>query len=1027
MIWFNAYTFWLLLPTFMFFKIIESKEGTPAPSAGLSFHDIAALSRGNKPSVIERTIGAIFSKVALGPPVKTKNEYPDDIEKITTTDKPKETASNNVLQKLVTPKIGFDLDKWGFAGFKPREDPFQESIIIVTEDIKEVTTVHPTTSVEPEIPTETMGIQEKQQIRINVPKEPEITDVPPISTKIFPELVNEEVPQKPIISNVPVPTWTDDNQQREVAWRVHIYGTAILYLLVAIYAVSSLVQLAASISVRLLSRLSSAIVLAFVTLATVIRAAHLLHDPYASERGLHPAAGLVLFDLAFPCFSSAHVVLIISLLKVAELQVLPRLLQRLRMSVFVILFHFILTFVVDITAGYTAIGSLHLVSQAVFVLWTLTQCLGYFAAFGPVSRAAKGIEGQMRRSMTNSLHITSPKVPQRLPRPTLLFASKVTLSASICCLLIAALQLFSMFGTFSIPWKSHDSIISSSSYWSWWVFQFFARLMEVLTCLTMAIVASMPHSVSGKKGLVPVLQKLGCCVYNEKGELTAISPDLCSTKTLTLDDGQFPVVCGNGRQMKNYCYQQGPNEAYSAAAINGDILGLTTQLPQLKRVTLSPESEMYDKNSTSILYNDNAFGRVRDVYNKTDRPSYETIDELRGERSVYAIQTGRPLNDCRGCDSAYDCSAPCNYGYSCQRPVQERCLKNPNGSTVMENYVKLLLAARGENPSQDALPPEEGNVYVYNPQCPASTCSSESAANSFDMRLYGCPCTQYNHYHPLPKNGEGGLRPNVSRSPFGHPCYDDSMSVRRSRRSGSSPAKDLKVLQTAEMIRQAKSDVKCNRKETIIAVASKVKQPDASPDSAIVADYETKQQNLCSPFHEGMLKSALEQMNDKKSFTSSVSNFLKVSSAFSLNDIFKSEEKGDSDTNRKSIFDRLRGSQGSLTSSNYHYTPLQGGEEMCSDNIDALCTPSCKKRLLSEDSTLKVSSDATDSTTPCWLSPGVLRRHTERLSHIEGLVDHKIQFENSDMSTDVPSDSKSFDGLSDLSRLNDSSEVESIL
>lgn len=117
-------------------------------------------------------------------------------------------------------------------------------------------------------------------------------------------------------------------------------------------------------------------------------------------------------------------------------------------------FHFALSLSIDIVVGSVGgLFSLHLASQAYFVLWSLALSLGYLAAFAPATRAAISLQTETVRSHLTALHVHGASLPRYLPQPTLLRAVRVTLAAAILALLVAAFQLYGMFGVYGLPWR----------------------------------------------------------------------------------------------------------------------------------------------------------------------------------------------------------------------------------------------------------------------------------------------------------------------------------------------------------------------------------------------------------------------------------------------------------------------------------------------------------------------------------------------------------------------------------------------
>lgn len=127
-------------------------------------------------------------------------------------------------------------------------------------------------------------------------------------------------------------------------------------------------------------------------------------------------------------------------------------------------FHFALSLSIDIVVGSVGgLFSLHLASQAYFVLWSLALSLGYLAAFAPATRAAVSLQTETVRSHLTALHVHGASLPRYLPHPTLLRAVRVTLAAAILALLVAAFQLYGMFGVYGLPWRQQPNTPAGSA------------------------------------------------------------------------------------------------------------------------------------------------------------------------------------------------------------------------------------------------------------------------------------------------------------------------------------------------------------------------------------------------------------------------------------------------------------------------------------------------------------------------------------------------------------------------------------
>lgn len=143
---------------------------------------------------------------------------------------------------------------------------------------------------------------------------------------------------------------------------------------------------------------------------------------------------------------------------------MPAILVKPALWAALVAFHFALSLSIDIVVGSVGgLFSLHLASQAYFVLWSLALSLGYLAAFAPATRAAQSLQTETMRSQLTALHIHGASLPRQLPQSTLLRAVRVTLAAAILALLVAAFQLYGMFGVYGLPWRTQQSSSTASS------------------------------------------------------------------------------------------------------------------------------------------------------------------------------------------------------------------------------------------------------------------------------------------------------------------------------------------------------------------------------------------------------------------------------------------------------------------------------------------------------------------------------------------------------------------------------------
>lgn len=107
---------------------------------------------------------------------------------------------------------------------------------------------------------------------------------------------------------------------RDAAWSIQVYGTSSLFALLGIFALSNLLRLRTSTR-RLLSTSHCLSIQLLVLFLAITRSIHLLYDAYNHRRLLPPALAFSIFNVAFPCLSSALAVLLLGIFKATKLQV----------------------------------------------------------------------------------------------------------------------------------------------------------------------------------------------------------------------------------------------------------------------------------------------------------------------------------------------------------------------------------------------------------------------------------------------------------------------------------------------------------------------------------------------------------------------------------------------------------------------------------------------------------------------------------------------------------------------------------
>jgi hypothetical protein len=388
---------------------LQRAPATSAPLQGLSLLDLPVFSRGDRPSSMDKTLGAIFSKVAFSAATNqtgTKNEVFDSSANSSASGRPAESgapsagspvaasstteatttttslssssSASTTTAATIRPKPVFELDTRVFD-FIPYErtapppnanqrlynpnvpglrgpsrintarnpaDPVPNQPFNLRPTIPPLlidltsSTVRTTTS--PTTTTSTTTTQLPPGRDEDGDDDDETaapTTTPAIKTSTTTSTTtttSTSTTTSTTTTAAPVPTSaeSEDNaadgsgdykrqssdKNRETAWSFQIYGTSSLFALLGMFALSNLLRLRTATR-RLLSTSHCLSIQLLVLFLAITRSIHLLYDAYNHKRLLPPALAFCIFNVAFPCLSSALAVLLLAMFKATKLQV----------------------------------------------------------------------------------------------------------------------------------------------------------------------------------------------------------------------------------------------------------------------------------------------------------------------------------------------------------------------------------------------------------------------------------------------------------------------------------------------------------------------------------------------------------------------------------------------------------------------------------------------------------------------------------------------------------------------------------
>jgi hypothetical protein len=402
----------------------RSQRVTSAPLLqGLSLLDLPVFSRGDRPSSMDKTLGAIFSKVAFSATnqsgatglvaVASSNKNSDQttdkvnernaaldaggqpssngINSTATSSTTTEASTSSESKSVVLPSSStlvpirskpvfeFDTRVFDFIPYdrtptpsdpnrqynpnvpglrgpsrintarnpgnnqpfnlRPTLPPLVDLSGVGQSGNRFVTTIkhHTTTTVTPSTTTESIEDDEAlDTTTITATSTTTTTVTPPSTTTVTttntpPERGPHEVSTAssgrghPSTSTRDVTNRVETEEQvtgadRDAAWSIQVYGTSTLFALLGLFALSNLMRLRSSTR-RLLNTSHCLSIQLLVLFLAITRSIHLLYDAYNHRRLLPPALAFSIFNVAFPCLSSALAVLLLGIFKATKLQV----------------------------------------------------------------------------------------------------------------------------------------------------------------------------------------------------------------------------------------------------------------------------------------------------------------------------------------------------------------------------------------------------------------------------------------------------------------------------------------------------------------------------------------------------------------------------------------------------------------------------------------------------------------------------------------------------------------------------------
>jgi len=282
----------------------------------------------------------------------------------------------------------------------------------------------------------------------------------------------------------PLPHWDQARETWQWAWDLHWAGLGCMFALLALYALWSLIDLAASKHRRkpLLALAISSLLLLFGS----TRAAFFFINPYESEECFLPTGTCpviltrTLFGIALPCITASFFLVHLAFLQLSKLKLYPGKLQSVKFVTCVIAFHFALTLLTEVMISmYADWKAFSIVCETFFIILSFILSVSFIYSGRIILKSVHESRSSVRRFSglnDNFKHHPPPNVAK------LVKITYVTVFLGITCVALKLYSIFVLHNMYS------DDGASIPKPWPWLIFETSYRLIEVGLGCTMAYV-----------------------------------------------------------------------------------------------------------------------------------------------------------------------------------------------------------------------------------------------------------------------------------------------------------------------------------------------------------------------------------------------------------------------------------------------------------------------------------------------------------------------------------------------------------
>ncbi|XP_071520557.1 uncharacterized protein [Panulirus ornatus] len=577
-----------------------------------------------------------------------------------------------------------------------------------------------------------------------------------------------------------------------VAWVVHVYCAAGLYSLLAVLALLWLSRVHAA--PRLLPPgyyITFHLLMLFVAF---LRCVHLFHDPYGAKHKLPEAMAVVVAEVGWPCLTGAIALVVMAVVHAWRFPPHVPLRHNAPVTLGIItVFHLLVSICTHLFAVVFPehSGPLRAASRAATAAWGGVIGVGSFVAICRVAQAAQQRHGHHTVMVSRAPAGSTA----HHPRTVLVQAAHLTLVATFAQVVLAALHMYGLLG------PHYVLQLPPSQPWHWLAFQSTCCLVEILAWVLLAVVSLLtvggsPVKRRARKGEAKLFSVLWCnhcksCV-NRGGRENDVFHSVCHSSTQPVTSYTLQT-----------CAKTMPHEVlrhpHPPRHVPPSLRKPPSFRPPASDVHLlwshghtqdAPPSGCSSRPSSMVL-SGTGLGRFKKQMNPQTGMSEVCQQSLQSKEAQMGTKESSFLQKAAGEEtSAYD--QPLYYSVaktSDSSPVKS--ITSPKfGSPYPDNRLEHLLQNNPISAEMDSAASEDGQsrsegvsmtdysstdalslAVMGDNDCSkyTSTCSSISAANSFDVRM----CDDFEvGYYQIPYSASPHVYPAVhQQSPLGQSVH----------------------------------------------------------------------------------------------------------------------------------------------------------------------------------------------------------------------------------------------------------------